>query len=103
MGAAVAVILSKERRVVEAFELAGATAPERARPASELHVDPAGLGFQRLKRRAVIREGRPGEFYLDADVWAAVGRSRRRLGFALLVAVLLAALLLGVFPWSARP
>ena len=101
MGAAVAVILSKERHVVEAFERAGATAAERARPASDLQVEPNSLGFRRLRRQAVIREARPGEFYLDAEVWAAVRRSRRRLGIALLVAILLAALLLGVFPWSA--
>ena len=102
MGAAVAVILSKERRVVEAFELAGATAPDRARLASDLYVDPQGVGFRRLRRQAVIRESRPGEYYLDAEVWAAVRHSRRRLGIALLVTVLLAALLLAFFPWSAR-
>ena len=97
MGAAVAIILSRERQMVEAFKRAGATTPERARPASDLHVDPDALAFRRLRQRAVIRENGPGEFYLDREVWLAVGRSRRRLGIALLATVLLAALLLGVF------
>jgi hypothetical protein len=97
MGAAVAVILSKERHVVDAFERAGAMAPERAKPAADLGVDPEALAFRRLRRQAVIREPRPGEWYLDREVWGAVRESRRRLGLALLVAVLLAALLLGVF------
>ena len=103
MGAAVAAIITmKERQVVEAFERAGATTPESARPFDSLGVDVDGLGMRRLRDRAVIREAAPGQFYLDVEVWQAVRRQRQRLATVvlLLIVVPLVVLLLvgtGVF------
>ena len=76
MGAAAAVILMKERQVVETFERAGATAVGTARSPTELGVDPDGVGWRRLRERAIVREARPdtGLYYLDVEVWQATRR-----------------------------
>jgi hypothetical protein len=80
MGAAVAVILLKERQIVETFERAGATAPSAGRSPTELGVDTYGVGWRRLRERAIVREARPGTelYYLDVEVWQATRRTRRR-------------------------
>lgn len=80
MGAAAAVILMKERRIVEAFERAGATSPASARTPDDLGVDPHGIGWRRLRDHAVVREAIPGadRYYVDVDVWQALRRMRRR-------------------------
>jgi hypothetical protein len=96
MGAAVAaVILMRERRVVEAFERAGATSPDRAISANDVDVDESGVGWRRLRERAIVREATTGRFYLDVEVWQANRRMRHRLAFALGL-LLLAALVFGV-------
>ena len=94
MGAAVAVILIKERHIVEAFERAGATSPDRALTPTDANVDDVGIGWRRLRDRAIVREASPGRFYLDVEVWEATRRTRRRVLLVLLV-VLAAALLFG--------
>jgi hypothetical protein len=96
MGAAVAVILIKERHVAEAFERMGATAPDRAITAQEANVDESGVGWRRLRNRAIVREGGPGRYYLDVEVWQATRRIRRRRVTVVLVLALLATLILGV-------
>ena len=93
--AAAAVILMRERHVVEAFERAGATSPDRAISAQDVAIDETGIGWRRLRERAIVREAAPGRFYLDVEVWQANRRMRRRLVFVMLV-VLLAALVFGV-------
>ena len=100
-GAAAAVILMRERQVVEAFERAGAVSPERAVSASDLNVDDSGIGWRRLRERAIVREVDPGRFYLDVEVWQAVRRMRRRVALALAI-VLLAALVFGVLGTAIR-
>lgn len=95
MGAAAAVILMRERRVVEAFERAGATSPDRAIPPSDVNVDESGIGWRRLRERAIVREAAPGRFYLDVEVWQANRRMRHRIAFVMAV-LLLAALVFGV-------
>jgi hypothetical protein len=95
MGAAVAVVLMRERRVVEAFERAGATSPDRAMPASDFAADESGIGWRRLRERAIIREAAPGRYYLDVEVWQANRRMRHRLAVVMAV-LLLAALLFAV-------
>ena len=75
MGAAAAVIMMRERRLVEAFTLAAATSPDRALPVETLGVDYDALALRRLQQRAVIREGAPGRFYLDVPSWQALRRS----------------------------
>jgi hypothetical protein len=95
MGAAAAVILMRERRVVEAFERAGATSPDRAIPPNDVSVDESGIGWRRLRERAIVREATPGRFYLDVEVWQANRRMRHRIVFIMAV-ILLAALVFGV-------
>ena|SRR2546423_9783313 len=95
MGAAAAVILTKERQLVEAFERAGVLTPESARSPDQLNVDTGGIGWRRLRERAVVREAGAGSgrYYLDVEVWEAVSRQRRRMLVVMLVVV---ALILGL-------
>ena len=93
MGAgAVAVIVAKEKHIVDAFQRARALSAESA-------VAPAAIGvsdemaFRRLREHAVLREARPGYFYLDEPSWQALRAMRRRLGLTVLLVVLLAAVL----------
>jgi hypothetical protein len=100
MGGAVAVILIKERHVVDAFVRAGAISPERAVFPSDVAVDIEGVGGRRLVKRAVLREAAAGRYYLDAPSWEALRGQRRRLAFALVLAIALGAFILattGVF------
>ena len=98
MGGAVAVILLKERQVVDAFVRAGATSPERAVEPERIGVDTYALGWRRLTERAVVREPSPGSgrYYVDVEVWSALRRQRRRMVLAIL-AIVVALLALGVF------
>ena len=77
----------KERRIIEAMERAGATNPSAARSVGDLGVDSDGIGWRRLRNRAVIRESSVGSglYYFDREVWAAVQRTRMRIVMALIV------------------
>lgn len=90
MATAAAAVAIAERRMVEAFERAGATSPERARTPDELAVEPESRSWRRLANRAVIREAGSGSgrFYLDRDVWQAVRRTRKRMAIVLLLILL---------------
>ena len=90
MGAAAGAIVAAERRIREAFELAGATSAATARSPDELAVDMDGLGWRRLRNRAVIRETAPGSgrYYFDREVWQAVRRTRMRLVVVLILVLL---------------
>jgi hypothetical protein len=94
MGGAVAIILIKERHIVDAFERAGATSPERALNPADAGVDNVGIGWRRLRERAIVREAGPGRFYLDVEVWQATRRTRRRVLVALVAILLLVAVFL---------
>jgi hypothetical protein len=94
MGAAAAVMIARERRVVEAFTAAGATSPERARPVESLGVESDGMALRRLQGHAVIREAEAGRFYLDLPSWQALRRTRRRLALVLLAVILIFAAVL---------
>ncbi|MDQ6738690.1 MAG: hypothetical protein M3Z30_13455 [Gemmatimonadota bacterium] len=88
MGAGVAaVIVAKERRIVEAFQSAGATSPERAIMVHDVGVGD-GIALRRLRSHAVIREATPGHLYLDQEVWDALRRTRRRMMLVMLVVLL---------------
>ena len=92
MGAAAAVILMKERQVVEAFERAGATSPDRATDPANIGVEQGGIGWRRLRDHAVVREASPGSgrYYVDIEVWQGLHRIRRRLiGIVLAVVIVL--------------
>ena len=77
MSSVAAVILAKERRMVNRVRAAGAVSREQARTLDELGIT-RGPILRRLRERAVIREGSADHFYLDEESWAAVQRSRRR-------------------------
>ncbi|HKH93727.1 MAG TPA: hypothetical protein VKA54_18125 [Gemmatimonadaceae bacterium] len=103
MGAAVTILLIKERQVVDAFMRAGATSVERAVLPSDLAVDLGGVGGRRLVERAVLREAGDGRYYLDLLGWEAVRRHRRRVLSLILLLIALGALFLaGQFPPGAH-
>jgi hypothetical protein len=94
MGAsAAAAIVIRERHIVEAFRGAGATRPEAATTPDSLGVSQR-LAFTILVRDAVLRETRPGFYYLDEPSWNAKRGIRRRI--ALFMLVVLALILSGL-------
>jgi hypothetical protein len=94
MGAAVAaVLIRREKEVVEDFRAAGATSRETAQSYTAIGLGQS-VGLKRLRDRAVIREAAPGTYYLDEEVWTAVRRTRRRIATVFLL--ILALVLLGV-------
>ena len=104
MGAAVTVILIKERQIVEAFMRAGATSATSAVHPGDIGVDLGGVGGRRLVGRAIIREAGEGRYYLDLLGWEALRRQRRRVLFVVLGLVVLFLLFLaGQFPPGAHP
>jgi hypothetical protein len=92
MGAAVAVLLAKERHIVSAFVRVGAVTADRARTPDEVGVDGRRLAWRRLRDRAIVRDAGDGRFYVDVEVWEATRRQRRRMVFVLLVMILLVGL-----------
>lgn len=88
MGAAVAVILMKERHIAEAFQRAGVVSPERALDPEELNVGTHGVAWRRLLDQAIVREGAAGKYYLDLLSWqASIRMRRRRMAIALFVLI----------------
>jgi len=85
---AVISILRRERNVVRRFREVGATDPAAARTLDELHLR-RGVGVHRLRNRAVIREAESDRFYLDEEVWEALGRTRRQVSIAVLCLIVL--------------
>ncbi|MGI8510255.1 MAG: hypothetical protein ACR2MQ_13110 [Gemmatimonadaceae bacterium] len=89
MGAAIAaVILRKERDIVDELRYAGALSPSTAHSIQELGID-EDIGFRRLRSHEAVREATPGHYYLDEGVWAAVRRTRRRLILVILAVALI--------------
>jgi hypothetical protein len=86
MGAAAAIILRRERDIVNAYRGAGATNPERAVQPEDIGVD-RRLVFDRLVRRAVLREAGDGRYYLDEPSWEAIAYVRRRLAIVIIMIV----------------
>lgn len=94
MGAAAAVLLSKERHIVEAMQRIGATSPAKALTLdqlADLGVNDSGIPWLALKNRVIVRQASEGQWYLDAEVWEATRRRRKRVLLIILVAVLIAA------------
>jgi hypothetical protein len=88
--AAAAIIIKREKDLVEHFRRAGATTPPAAQSPDALGVEENFI-WRRLADSAVIRASSPGTYYLDESSWEALGRRRRRLAvIALFAAVLLA-------------
>ena len=103
MGAAAAIILAKERHLIEDFVRAGATSPDRAVTPEQLGVDAGGIGWRRLRDHAIVREAAAGSgrYYLDVEVRDAVHRSRIRF-LLVLVVILVIMLAFGVIASVAR-
>lgn len=101
MGAtAVAILIRKERDIVEQFLSAGATSDATARSLGELHLD-HNIALRRLQRRAVIRETALGAYYLDEPSWRAMKSSRRTV-VVVLLAVIVALLVIPLILVTAR-
>jgi hypothetical protein len=89
--AAVAVIIAKEKHIVETFRRAGAVDAQSALAPASIGVAER-LAFRKLRQHAVLREATPGRYYLDELSWEALRGLRRRLGLVWLIVVALAAL-----------
>ncbi|MGH7734651.1 MAG: hypothetical protein ACREOE_13380 [Gemmatimonadales bacterium] len=93
MGAvAAAVIVRRERELVDHFRGIGAVSPDTARSLGQLNVD-QNVAWRRLVDHAVLRSTPAGIWYLDEPSWLAMRRMRRR--FMLVIAVIVAFALLG--------
>jgi hypothetical protein len=93
--AVAAVILRKERELVDLFRDAGATTPATAKSLGDVGVIQA-WPLSRLRRRAIIRETAPGKYYLDEEVWQAMRGLRQRIIFTLLAVVAVTAFLVWI-------
>lgn len=91
--AAAAVVVARERRIVDAFSRAGATTPDRAATPDSLGVSQR-LAFRILVKDAVLREAEPGFYYLDEPSWIAKQGIRRRV--ALVAALMAVVMLIGL-------
>ncbi len=93
MGAAVVIIVRKQKEIVEVFEGARATTAELARYPDELGIDESHI-FRGLVRRAVLRPTGDGRYFLDVPSWVAMKDQRRRVAMVTALAVL--ALVIGL-------
>lgn len=95
MGAVVAaVIVRKERELVDHFRGIGAVSPDTARSQAQLGVD-QNVAWRRLVDHAVVRSTPAGSWYLDEPSWMALRRMRRRMMTVVLVVVVAVIVLLG--------
>ena len=97
--AVAAVILRNEKDLIAHFRATGSLTPDSARSLSALGAD-SDVAFRRLQRRAVIREGKPGFYYLDEASWAALQASRHRVAFILVPLLILLGIAAAL--WTAR-
>ena len=82
--AAVAVVIAKEKHLVSHMRRLGATSPTAAKTPADLGIEPR-LAWERLVARAVVREARPGTYYLDEPTWEALRSVRRRVAIVCLI------------------
>ena len=87
--AAAAIIIKREKDLVEHFRRAGATTPQTAQSPDALGVDDDNMIWRLLVKGAVIRAGADGAYYLDEPSWEAMGLRRRRLAVAIGVTFLI--------------
>jgi hypothetical protein len=100
--AAVAVMVRREKDIVQAFQSAGAVSLVAAKPLGSLGLEES-RHFDRLRRAEVIRNGPPGTWYLDQANWTERMLKRRRIGLVLLaVSLFVLALGLGLLPSGPR-
>jgi ketosteroid isomerase-like protein len=99
--AAAAIIVRREREVIDAFRRAGAMDSTSARSFAELAIDES-RAVKRLQRRSVLREAEPGRYYLDEVCWERRCGMRRQLMFTI-VGIALLVLLAVLVSGSAMP
>jgi hypothetical protein len=93
--AAAAIIIKREKDLIEHFRRARATNPQAAQSSDALGVEEGSFIWRRLVASAVIRPGAAGgAYYLDEPSWEALGRRRRRVAVIVAVAAVALALLL---------
>ena len=87
MGAAVAaIVMRREREIVDAMRAVGATSASSARTLDEAGIN-ENVGFSRLRSGEVLRDAGGGRYYLDELGWTALRRTRRRVAAILLVII----------------
>ena len=101
MAAVAAVIQRQEREIVNTFRGAGAISPNRARDPDELGVT-HHLAFDRLVRRAVLREAGDGKYYLDEPSWNALRSLRRRIAIVMLIVVVVLGVMVAAGVFASR-
>ncbi len=94
IAAILAVQAAAERRALEAFRVAGATAPERANTLRALDVEES-MALRALTNRGVVRETEPGHFWLDERKLAERSRASRP-ALLVLAVILLAVMLVAI-------
>ncbi len=93
MGAvAAAVIMRKERELVDHFRQAGAVSVSTAQSLTQLGVHADGVGWHRLTQRAVVREASPGFYYFDEPSWNALRYVRHRMLFVVFAVAIIVAI-----------
>ncbi len=102
--AAVAIIIKRERDLVDHFRRAGATSPEMAQTPFALGVEQR-FAWDRLVDRGVIRTGMSGTFYLDEASWEALRRRRPMIavGVAILMVSLAILIAISASVFGSRP
>jgi len=96
MSAAAAIILRKERDIVNTFRGAGATSANAARDPGELGIE-RRVPFRLLEKHAVLRDAGDGRFYVDEPSWNALRSMRHRLAFVLIALVVIVFIAGGFF------
>jgi hypothetical protein len=94
MGTTVAILLRKQRDIVEVFEGARATSPATARDPYELGIDNS-MVFRGLVQRVVLREAGDGRYYVDEPSWRAL-HDRRRRASVMMLGIVAAFVVLGM-------
>jgi hypothetical protein len=98
--AAVAIIIRREKDLVVHFRSHGAIDAAHAMTPAALGVE-RQLAWEILYRRAIIRDGAPGTYYLDEPSWEASRSRRRKIAAFMLVLVLATVLTALIFTTAA--
>ena len=94
-----AVMLHKQRTLVQSFERAGATSVDQARTAEQLGLQP-GMAWYRLVAHGVLRCPAEGRYFLDRANWQRLRRRRRALALAFIAGLLLLSGLILIFRYG---